>query len=316
MTIIDSSDPQVVIDEQLHWRLVNRAVLTTAVVRELQATDNPAWDKRPRAALQALSAYLRDVVGFERGRPDDGLDELLELDLPEKFKPLVEEIRRGVVVCKCMMMLWTADTSTEYTGDLRKLNAALADWRMGDAMFFAPVDAWKVPSKTWELGIANAGTYVLYMVAHQTLDIRKVGITVSDRLDTWRRRGWDLVKTIEFDDEASLRAAERRALQQLDRLGARATPRMEALYANLDANGRTEMYDPAVAPQNLAVLISEHFVEQLGGVEPAAPIWITEPLKAAAKKAWNHPSRDGKAAAKKAVATRQQNALDSEAHLT
>lgn len=309
MTIIDSSDPQVVVDDQLHGQLANRAVLTTAFVRELERSDNPVWDKRPRAALNALSAYLCDELGFEHGRPDDGLD---DLDVPTKFQPLLDEIRRGVVVCDCLRMLCTADTGTEYFGDLRKLNAALANWRTADALSFSAPTDWKVADNAWDRALTDEARNLLYMVAHQALDIRKIGITVSDRLDTWRRRGWMLVRTIGFDDEAALRAAEHLAIQQLDRLKARSSPRMKALFSNLDSDGRTEMYDPVFAPQSLDALISDGLKTSLSGIEPLRPLWISEPLKAAAQKAWKHPDRDGKAAAKKAVATRQQNAAASQ----
>ena len=311
MTIIDSSDPQAVIDDQLHWQLANRAVLTTAVVRELERSDNPAWDKRPRAALQALNSYLRDELGLASGRPNEGLD---GLEVPQRLQPLIEEIRRGAAVCEHMRIMWTADTRAEYAGDLRKLTAALAEWRTADILNFTPVADRMAPDLAWDRTISRDDKYLLYMVTHHSLDIRKVGVTVSDRLETWRRRGWQLIRTIEFDSETALRAAEHFAIQQLDRLKARSGPRMESLYPNLDRNGRTEMYDPAFAWHSLDALISDGLRTSLAAIEPVPPQWISEPRKAAANKAWKHPNRNGTAAAEKAVITRRANAGGAKTH--
>jgi hypothetical protein len=82
-----------------------------------------------------------------------------------------------------------------------------------------------------------------------------------------------VLETIEHPDAPSMIAAEALALLRLDQYGARASKRMEALFPNLDRNGRPEMYDPLLWRGGLASLLSERVAEAVGHREPIAAPW-------------------------------------------
>lgn len=149
----------------------------------------------------------------------------------------------------------------------------------------------------------------LYLVAHPALGIRKIGKTVADRLDLWRQRGWILIDEKSFTDRAALAAAERLALERLDRLGARATVRMGALFPNLDSNGRHEMFDPDLFSGGIIDLLGDAVGQAARATEPVVPPWIADARSHAALKAHEHPGRDQAAAARKAARTKMSRLL-------
>ena len=131
----------------------------------------------------------------------------------------------------------------------------------------------------------KSNAFVLYLCEHAEMRIRKIGITRTRRLELWRQRGWTVLETIEHPDAPSMIAAEALALLRLDQYGARASKRMEALFPNLDRNGRPEMYDPLLWRGGLASLLSERVAEAVGHREPIAAPWVTESRSHAATKA-------------------------------
>lgn len=306
MKIVDSSIPGLANEDAAKWLLTERAMLTSLVCRELESAADTI-DRRPRAALNALRLWLRDVMEIEFGYPDRRIDDMV---VPPGCEDLIEEIRAGSPVAARFVMLNTADTQSEVNSDTVKLNDALAVWRKASATGFRtePVSAPPVPVES-----AEDTTPLMYMVAHAELRLRKVGITrlasdgkpESNRLALWRQRGWDLVEVRTFEAPGQMSAAEDTALDRLDRMHARATARMAALFPNLEANGRTEMYDPLCFDRDLTSLLSPELGDKLDGVAPNVPLWISAPKSAAAVKAMQHPGRDNSAAARKAWLTRK-----------
>jgi len=139
------------------------------------------------------------------------------------------------------------------------------------------------------------------MVECAPLQLRKVGVTVATRLETWRRRGWTVVEAIAFGDEPSLRTAERLALTRLDQMSARSTPHMKAVFSNLADDGRTEMYDPIAFDGNLSRLLGADMGTDLGDSPALPPSWISDPRRHAAQKAWTN----GKLALKRSSAAKR-----------
>ena len=61
----------------------------------------------------------------------------------------------------------------------------------------------------------------LYMIEHDGLHLRKVGVAESaKRLGEWTRRGWTLLETIRYDTLAEMRSDEAVALYRLDQFHA------------------------------------------------------------------------------------------------
>jgi len=283
LTVSKSIDGTITDDGDLVL-LRERAFLTSALCGEVERAPNLA-DRRLFLALVHLRRWTEDYF------PHDYV-------APTGAERLAEEVRVGSVVGDRLGFSFTADTSSEYEQDLARLGGALALWQRARARGFRPEPAW--PSK------GN----VLYLFGHPHLEIRKVGITTAKRLDGWRRRGWEAIETLTYPTQGSLHAAEVTAITRLDQLGARDTPRMHALFQTIHVDGRTEMFDPARFDGGLSALVGEALGQRLGTKLGAPPTWISEPRVHAANKAHQHPDRDQKGAAAKAVATRQANAAN------
>lgn len=304
MTIIASSDPATLDAANAFALLRDRAVQTSAVCLELDSADRYA-DLRPRYLLSQLRGWIRDVTGIEYAIPSDGIDDMV---VPEGGERLLTEITVGAEVCDALAMYWTADTGVESAHDAELIREALDRWRFARAQRFANID-------TTDTTLKWPGTekHLLYIVEHRELGVRKLGRTSADRLSTWRQRGWSLIDTARFDDVAALAVAESEALARLDKLCARSTSRMGALFANLDTNGRTEMFDPSSYRGGISELLGDPMGQRLVKTVPTVPPWIADRRSAAARKAWQHPNRNGSEAAQRAAATRRRNLEDDAA---
>lgn len=139
MSITASSDPGAVEHDRAIWLLEARAVLTTAVCRELDASANPMGNRRSWIALIFLRTWIRDELGAEFTWPGDGLPKLSDdgqivgspgsMTVPDDGQALLREIIAGVPACHSLAMTRTADTQRELNSDIEKLAAALAEWR-------------------------------------------------------------------------------------------------------------------------------------------------------------------------------------------
>lgn len=289
MRITESSIPGAVENDAALWLLTERSVLTSLVCTEEERRVG-LYDRRPLAALDFLGRWI-----FEKYGENDGLQ---TMKVPEGAASLKQEIEIGEKVCDALRMSRTADTPTEFAEDMVKVQLALREWRGARATGFAPGGIKvEVPD--------DPSPFALYMIGHPALGIRKVGMTKADRLDLWRQRGWVLLDLKRFDTSDKLKSAEDLAKYRLDQMGARGTPLMEAIFSNLDGNGRTEMYDAAAFAGKLDELLGGWVRQKLGNSPPMVPLWITEPRSAAAVKAT--ANRDNHAIAAKAVATRAKS---------
>lgn len=144
----------------------------------------------------------------------------------------------------------------------------------------------------------------LYLIEHLGLRLRKIGITSgASRLNKWDTRGWSLVETRIYDTFTGARTTEWYALRALDQRGARSSDRMKAIFANLDRDGRTEMFDPDVYDAGLGPLVDDFDRLAFVPSEFPPPPWIAERRREAALKATS--GRDNSAAARKAWITRR-----------
>lgn len=108
-------------------RLVERAVLTRAVVSELQRCEGRYDGERPAAALALLLRWIEERFPVDRAAlPHDGLT---EAPLPEGYEALLAEVAAGADICRALWNLQRADTDREVdhdTAELRRLLAAYA----------------------------------------------------------------------------------------------------------------------------------------------------------------------------------------------
>ena len=289
MRIIESSIPGLVDKDRAMWLLAERAVLTSSVCNE-EAARTDLYDRRPLAALDLLNSWIHENSGEKVG--------LHEMVVPEGAEPLMREILIGEKVCAALHMSRTADHLFEFVSDMEKVKLALREWRGARATGFAAEGTKvEVADDPWP--------FVLYMIGHPALGIRKVGLTKAGRLELWRQRGWVTVDRRRFTTGAELKVAEDLAKFRLDQLGARGTPLMESLFSNLAANGRTEMYDAGAFMGDLGELLGAGLGTQLSELPRLEPLWITDPRTAAAFKAT--ANRDNAAVAAKAVITQAKN---------
>ena len=263
--MIDRSDPDLLMRAQAADVLRERTVQTTAVCLALDSAGS-FDDLGARIMLGHLRGWIADHTGIQFARPSDWIDEMM---IPQGHERMANELRIAAEVGDAFAMLWTAVSGPELESDRKRLAAALARWRFARARDFEPNgdDAVCAP---WP----RSATHLMYIVEHPALGVRRVGTTDRTCLDSWRRRGWDLIDTADLGDEQASTSAERIALDRLDRLGARTTPLMESLFENLSSDGRHEMYDRRMFGGGIGRLLGDALGEQLLDVEPQVPRWI------------------------------------------
>jgi hypothetical protein len=127
MRLVGSSDPDAVRRDGLRWHFEERAVLTSAVCRELESAGEHFASRRARAALDLLARWMRECVP-PAGPAAGDLEFRRGLDGPELAEvadDLRVELKLGAKVCADFMMLLTADTPFQAEGDSERLRRSL-----------------------------------------------------------------------------------------------------------------------------------------------------------------------------------------------
>ena len=128
MRLVASSDPSAVSRFEARERLLQRAVLTRAVCREL--LDKPeaklCRSSRASVAMDLLMGWIYSQAQCPvLPSPSSGIDAMV---VPEDCAELLEEIRDGAVVCEAHMMLDSADIDSDWQSDMSKIEAALKSY--------------------------------------------------------------------------------------------------------------------------------------------------------------------------------------------
>lgn len=125
MELVASSDPSAVDRFKAVTLLLERAVLTRMVCRELIDKPEPEISRSSRAdaAMNLLRAWVAsrlDVPGDIK--PSSAIEAML---VPEGCDDLIEEIRDGAKVCEALSMLDSADTDSDWNGDMSRIKGSL-----------------------------------------------------------------------------------------------------------------------------------------------------------------------------------------------
>lgn len=123
MRLVESSDPGAVARHNAIYLLVERAVLTRAVCREV--LEGNCDGRRQVVALSHLRSWIAKFFPNPSGRepyPEDGLQEMV---VPENCLKLAQEIRDGSRVCQALFMMTWADSSGEEAADRTRLKVEL-----------------------------------------------------------------------------------------------------------------------------------------------------------------------------------------------
>jgi hypothetical protein len=129
MSLTSSPDQNAVTDDEAVRLLLQRAVLTTAVCRELVASNGDYAGRRPITMLGLLRSWIDEHYPHSAAtRSAGGID---RMRVPEGSEGLLQEIRDGAEVCDALGMLWTADSRSDYERDMKRLDGLLGTWRAG-----------------------------------------------------------------------------------------------------------------------------------------------------------------------------------------
>lgn len=138
MRLVTSSDPSEVDRFEAIDLLVQRAVLTRLVCRELVERRDGKFSRwRTDIALRFLMQWISSLPGPEKFlHPWSRLDTMLA---PNDCLHLVDEIRDGARVCDALTLLQCADTDSDAESDLVNLEKALNDyWEKHSIAAFPP----------------------------------------------------------------------------------------------------------------------------------------------------------------------------------
>ena len=131
MRLVASSDPDAVARDQALHLLIERAVLTRAVCRELLESEGDFGGRRPRTALALLLRWVQsNLPQFVHTEPHarTGLDAMV---VPEDCEDLLREIEDGAEVCEALFSLTTADNASEVHNDKKAIAKSLdAYWEV------------------------------------------------------------------------------------------------------------------------------------------------------------------------------------------
>jgi len=125
MELVTSSDPSAVDRFKAAALLLERAVLTRMVCRELIDKPEPEISRSSRAdaAMNLLRAWIASRLAVLGDiKPSSGIDAML---VPEGCADLIEEIREGAKVCEDLTMLDSADTDSQWDGDMARITKSL-----------------------------------------------------------------------------------------------------------------------------------------------------------------------------------------------
>jgi hypothetical protein len=129
MRLVASSNPDDVDRFEAIDLLVQRAVLTRMVCRELAELPDGRFSRwRASTAHGFLMSWISSLPGYE-GYPKASFD-IDAMAVPDDCTQLLEEIRDGARVCEALAMLQSADTASDFDNDMRYLKEALdAYWQ-------------------------------------------------------------------------------------------------------------------------------------------------------------------------------------------
>jgi hypothetical protein len=128
MRLVASSDPSEVSRFEARQLLLQRAVLTRMVCRELFEKPGPkrCRSSRADAALDLLMGWIYSQPQCPISpRPSSGIDSMV---VPDGCSELLEEIRNGAAVCDALTWLDSADTDSEWESDMSRIEAALESY--------------------------------------------------------------------------------------------------------------------------------------------------------------------------------------------
>lgn len=125
MELVASSTPGEVDRYAAIQALVQRSVLTRLVCQSLIETDVEGqfcgW--RANTALAFLMWWVESLPGSEEYfQPSCGIDSMA---VPDDCLHLIEEIRDGARVCDALLMLQSADTESDVTNDIVRIEKEL-----------------------------------------------------------------------------------------------------------------------------------------------------------------------------------------------
>ena len=126
--LVASSDPSAVSRFEARQLLLQRAVLTRMVCRELM--DKPevmhCRSSRADAALGLLMEWIYSQPQCPTSpHPSSGIDSMI---VPDGCSELLEEILDGAVVCVALTMLDSADTDSDWQSDMSRIEKALENY--------------------------------------------------------------------------------------------------------------------------------------------------------------------------------------------
>jgi hypothetical protein len=124
MRLVHSSVPGAVQRDQAIHLLIERAVLTRLVCRELLDVADDLPNRRAKTALFLLLQWIGgNLPQYVRGEPYpmDGIDQMI---VPDGCEKLLEEIRSGALVAQALFLYLMADSAA----DKAKLPSLLASY--------------------------------------------------------------------------------------------------------------------------------------------------------------------------------------------
>lgn len=126
--LVASSDPSEVPRFEARQLLLERAVLTRMVCRELIEKPEGKLGRSCRADA-ALGFLMRWICSQPQcptsPRPSSGID---SMSVPDGSSELLEEIRDGAAVCDAFTMLDSADTNSHWLSDMSRIEEALENY--------------------------------------------------------------------------------------------------------------------------------------------------------------------------------------------
>jgi hypothetical protein len=124
MRLVQSSVPGAVERDQAVWLLIERAVLSRAICRELEDSGGKLPNRRVLSALFFLLQWIeRTLPECLRGEPypKDGIEQMV---VPAGYERLLQEIRAGAEVAHALFLYLMADS----TADKVRLPGLLASY--------------------------------------------------------------------------------------------------------------------------------------------------------------------------------------------